>query len=380
MKIFHLGDLHLGKRVNGFSMLEDQKYILQQILDYAEEERPDGIMIAGDVYDKGIPPIEAVHLLDWFLTELVRKKIFVALVAGNHDSPERLEFGGKLLRENNIYIAGVVREKAVKFIQKDDFGEIHFYLIPFLKPAMVTPFAEEKPKDYTSAMEFILSNTEIDTSKRNILIAHQFVTYGGNVEQCDSETQSIGGLEEMDMAVFDAFDYVALGHLHSPQKVGRDTIRYAGSPLKYSFSEVHQKKSVTVIEMKEKGSVLLKQKPLYPLHDMRMIKGPLEGLLEAAGAESELQQDYIKAVLTDDMEIIDAIGKLRSVYSNVMILEFDNRRMIDRSFSSVPAENFEQISPLHLFQEFYQKQNGIEMSSEEITFLEKMYLEMDSFL
>ncbi|HKL79510.1 MAG TPA: exonuclease SbcCD subunit D, partial [Mobilitalea sp.] len=272
MKLLHTGDLHIGKKVNEFSMLEDQEHILKQILDIADEHKPQGIIIAGDIYDKGIPCVEGVTLFDYFLTELHKRKLAVFMVSGNHDSSERIDYGGRIMEENHIHIAGTYQGKLDKIVLSDEHGLINIYLMPFVKPAHVRRYYPEV-KTYQEAVEAILSHGDIDKSQRNLLVAHQFITSGDNKpERCESETISIGGLDNIDTSVFEAFDYVALGHLHGPQRIGRDTVRYAGSPLKYSFSEARHIKSVTMIEIGDKGDVRYDKLPLQPIRDMREIK------------------------------------------------------------------------------------------------------------
>lgn len=254
MKLFHLSDLHLGKRVYAFSMLQDQRYVLEQVCALAEKHQLDGILLSGDLYDKPIPPVEAVQLLDEFLTKMQQMGIAVYAISGNHDSAGRVDFGSRILQQQNLHICGAFDGKLYHVSKEDAFGEIHFYLLPFLKPATVSAFREGgESLTYAEAVKWALETMDIDTTKRNVLLAHQFVTWKGTAEESDSETKTLGGVDEMDASLFFDFDYVALGHLHSPQRIGRDTIRYGGSPLKYSFSELRQKKGVTLVEIQEKG-------------------------------------------------------------------------------------------------------------------------------
>ncbi len=274
MKFAHLGDLHIGKRVNDFLMLKDQEYVFEQIIDIIKNEGVDNVCIAGDVYDKQVPSLEAVALFDDFLTKLSTLDVGIYIISGNHDSVERLSFAGKLLEKSNVYLAGIYNGEVEKKVVSDNFGDINIYMLPFVKPIHVKKyFPEIEISDYNQAVKMVIENTEIDTSKRNILIAHQFVT-GASV--CDSEELSIGGLENIDASIFDDFDYVALGHIHGAQKVSRETLRYSGTPLKYSFSEINHKKSMTIFEMKEKGNVDIKLVDLKPLHNMRKIEGTYE--------------------------------------------------------------------------------------------------------
>lgn len=374
MKFIHTGDLHIGKRVNEFNMIEDQKYILEQFISIVKSEKPEAIIIAGDVYDKSQPSAEAVELFDDFLTKLVASVNVVFIISGNHDSPERLSFGSRILKRNGLYIAGVFNGKLDKITLKDEYGPIHVYLLPFVKPAVVRAFYDEDMESYNDAVGVIISNENICTEERNILVAHQFVTSGGvSPERSDSESISLGGLDNVDASLFQSFDYVALGHIHRPQRIGRDEIRYAGSPLKYSFSEARHHKSVTIIEIKEKGNVKIDTMPLLPLRDLREIKGPIHELIKIGKEDTKGATDYIHATITDEEEIYDALGKLRQVYPNIMILDFDNkRRQMNLEFEEVSAEKIENKSPMDLFAEFYKAQNNKQLSKEELKIIEKL--------
>lgn len=373
MKFMHIGDLHVGKRVNEFNLIEDQKYILDQILKLVEQYRPDGVLIAGDIYDKPQPSAEAVELLDEFFTSLTKRSLAVFVISGNHDSPERLGFGNRILREEGLHIAGVFDGVVRKEILEDSLGTVNLYLLPFLKPAMVRPFTEQPVETYEDAVREALRSAAIDPKQRNILVAHQFVTAAGRQpERSDSEVIALGGVDQVDYSLFEAFDYVALGHLHGPQRVGRDTVRYAGSPLKYSFSEARQKKSVTLVELKEKGQVEFQLIPLVPLRELREIRGPLAELLKIGREEGQASEDYLHATLTDPGEVYDAVGQLRTVYPNLMALDFDRtanagaERNREQAMVSEPREK----SPLELFEQFYQLQNDQELSGEERKLME----------
>lgn len=373
MKLFHLSDLHLGKRVYGFSMLEDQKYVLKKILDMAEEEKLDAVLLAGDIYDKAVPPIEAVQLLDEFLTALRKKGIAVFLVSGNHDSAQRLQFGSRLLEEENIYVAGTFTGKPYHVQKEDAYGEIHFYLLPFLKPAVTAPFRqEEEVQTYEEAVKWALAQEEIDFSKRNVLIGHQFVTWKGKAEESDSETKMLGGIDAVDAGLFFDFDYTALGHLHQPQKVGRETIRYSGSPLPYSFSEIRRKKGVIMVELKEKGNVSFHFLPLPALHGMREIRGSLEALLQAAKEEGG-SRDYMRVILTDEEVLHDPVGQLRVYYPNLMTLEIEKRE-ISKGAVTLPKER--EQSPTELFRMFYEERQGKPLSSAQEKIVEAIWQEM----
>lgn len=372
MRLVHISDLHIGKKVNEFSMIEDQQHILQQILHITDEHKPQGILIAGDVYDKGIPSVEAVMLFDWFLTELYQRGLEVFLVSGNHDSAERIEFGGRILGDTRIHIAGTYQGKLERVTLTDEHGPLQIYLLPFVKPALVRRYYPEV-ESYQEAVEAIIKHGEVDASARNILVAHQFITSGDTQpEQCDSETISIGGLDNIDASVFEGFDYVALGHLHGPQRIGRDTIRYAGSPLKYSFSEARQTKSVTLIELGMKSEVNYMKIPLLPIRDLREIKGPIHALMDPKIYSQANTLDYIHATLTDEEEIYDAIGKLRSVYPNIMRLDFENSRTAWNAEALLAAAKVEERSSLELFEEFYESQNNQPMNIEQRAIMQKI--------
>ena len=373
----HLADLHLGKRVNGFSMMEDQEYILNRILEIMEEEQPDGLLIAGDVYDKTIPPAEAVRLMDDFLTAVAAKHVPVFLISGNHDSAERVAFGHQLMQGSGIWISpvydGIIRHHTLE----DRWGEVNIYLIPFLRPCVVRSFFPDvEIEDYTDALRTIIEDLQVDTSRRNVVLAHQFVTAAGALpETCDSEQLSVGGLDRVDGSVFSPFDYTALGHLHGPQRVGSETIRYAGSPLKYSFSELHQKKSVTVAELRAKGETEIRQIPLQPRREMIELRGTFEEILEEARKKGELQTDYYHMILTDETDVVDALSRLREYYPNIMLLDYDNRRT--RSQKEVEQlDRVEERTPGELFAALYEQQNGQEMDSDRKEYLDGLIREI----
>lgn len=376
MKLLHTSDLHIGKRVNEFSMLEDQEYILNQILQIVDEQKPQAILIAGDIYDKNIPCVEGVTLFDSFLTELHKRGPVILLVSGNHDSSERINFGGRIMEENLIHIAGTFNGVLEKIALTDEFGILNVYLLPFVKPATVRRYYPEV-ETYQEAVETIISNSQIDESERNILLAHQFITYGDSMpERCDSESVSLGGLDNIDASVFAAFDYVALGHLHKAQRIGRDTIRYAGSPMKYSFSEANQNKSVTMIEFGKKADIAYNKIPLEALRDMREIKGPIAALTDSKNYSRGNTLDYIHATLTDDEDIYDAIGQLRSVYPNIMRLDFENSRTVWNADAKTAAVDVEQMNSMELFEDFYENQNNIPMSVTQKGIMQRLFDEM----
>lgn len=391
MRFIHLADLHIGKRVNEFSMLPDQRYVLGQVLKVLDERAVDGVILAGDIYDKPVPSIEAVQLLDWFLTELADRKLPVYMVSGNHDSGERLAFGAKLLEHSRIHVAAVYDGTLEPIRLEDEYGTLFLYLLPFVRPANVKKALEgnaalqtkegaddlpvkEKSvsgkKDgmsetagvvmtYQEAVEQVLAQADISSDDRNLLVAHQLVT---GARRCDSEDISIGGIDNVDAALFDAFDYVALGHIHGPQSVTRDTVRYAGTLLKYSFSECHHKKSITLVELREKGNVTVEEIPVRPLHDMRQIRGTYDTLMSYDFYRDSDREDYLHVALTDEDEIPEAMGRLRTVYPNIMKLEYDNRRTKKMEQIQGAEEEREEKSPLDYFGEFYEKQNNQAMT------------------
>lgn len=360
MKFLHLADLHLGKRVNGFSMLEDQAHILRQILAILDDEQPDGVLIAGDVYDKSVPSVEAVGLLDGFLTELRARGVPVLLISGNHDSPERLAFGGRVMDSCGIHISPVYDGALAPVTLQDAFGPVHVWLLPFVKPAHVRRwFPDADIESYTDAMAEAVAHMDIDTAARNVLVTHQFVTGGA---RSGSEELSVGGTDNVDSGVFAPFDYAALGHLHGAQHIGRETIRYAGSPLKYSFSEARQHKSVTVVTLGEKGDVQVRTVALTPLRELREIRGSYDELTARSFYEhTTYRSDYLHLILTDEQDVFDAMSRLRTIYPYLMTLDYDNARTRAAGGMSVPAET-ERRTPLELFEALYQRQNHRPMS------------------
>ena len=362
MKFIHISDLHIGKRVNEFSMIDDQRSILNQILEIIDSTKPDGIIIAGDIYDKSMPSEEAVHLLNDFICALSKRELDTYIISGNHDSAERLAFGYQLMDKSGIHISPVYNGEPVKFNLKDSYGELFLYMLPFIKPVHVRRyFPDEEINSYTDAVKIAVKHMDIDTDKRNIIVTHQFVT---GALRSDSEEISVGGSDNVDASVFDNFDYVALGHIHAPQKVGRETLRYCGTPLKYSFSEEKHEKSVSIVELKEKGNVEISTAPLKPRRDMRTIKGSYMELTSKAFYEATNTDDYIQAVLTDEEDILDAIARLRAIYPNIMSIKYDNIRT-KKNNEIGRAENVEARSPLDIFSEFYQKQNNKPMNDEQ---------------
>lgn len=370
MKFVHLSDLHLGKRVNGYSMLDDQKYILIQILNVIDEQNPQAIIIAGDVYDKPIPSAEAVQLFDDFLYKLTKRNLQVLVISGNHDSPERIAFGSRFMDKSGVHMSQVYNGNVEPVKIKDENGVVNFYMLPFIKPANVRSFYEnEEINSYTDAIRVAVSHMNIDKSDRNIIITHQFVT---GAVRSESENIVVGGTDNVDSSVFDDFDYVALGHIHGPQNIGKSTIRYCGTPLKYSFSEINHKKSVTVVDIKEKGNVSVSTVPIIPKHDLREIKGSYNELTLKKNYEGTATDDYLHIILTDEEDVVDAVGRLRSVYPNLMKLDYDNTRTRN-SFVISKAEEVDKKSEIELLCEFYEKQNGKEMSDELLEYSKELF-------
>lgn len=365
MRFLHTADLHIGKRVNEFSMLEDQEYILRQILKTADKEQVEAVLIAGDVYDKQVPSAEAVRLFDWFLTQLNSRKLPVFVIGGNHDSVERLSFGAQIMEESGVYLTQSYDGKVVPVRLEDEYGPVKLWMLPFLKPAMVKRFfPEQEIVTYQDALETVIGNMELNREERNLLIAHQFVTGAVTGGSEDSVEVFVGGVENVDASVFADFDYVALGHIHRAQSAGGERIRYSGTPLKYSFSEIRHEKSVTIAELKEKGSLTVHQVPLKPLHDMREIRGSYEELVLRENYQGTNLEDYLHVILTDENDIPDVIGRLRSIYPNIMKLDYDNQRT-RRNQELMKEEAAVEQSPMELLGQFFSQQNNQEMSPEQ---------------
>ncbi len=374
MKIMHLSDLHLGKRVNEFSMLEDQIYILNEIINIIDEQKPKVIILAGDIYDKPIPPAEAVEIFDDFLYKLSKRNLYVFIISGNHDSAERIAFGSRLFDKSGIYLSPVYNGKISPICIDDKYGKVNFYMLPFIKPVHVRRFfPDAEIYTYTDALSTVISDMHIDTAQKNILITHQFVTGSSRTE---SEDVSVGGSDNVDADIFKDFDYVALGHIHRSQSCGSEYIRYCGTPLKYSFSESKDTKSITVIDIKEKGNIKLDFIPLTPLRDMVEIKGSYnELMLKSFYENTSLTDDYVHITLTDEEDIPDVITKLRVVYKNIMKLDYDNQRTKKSSEINL-INDMESKSPLELFDTFYELQNGKHLSDTQRVFLKNIIEEI----
>lgn len=362
MKIMHLSDLHIGKKVNEYSMLQDQIYILKEILRIIDNEKVETVIIAGDVYDRSLPPNEALELFDEFLYQLSSRNVNVFVISGNHDSPERISYGGRMMTENKIFLSPVYDGNVKPISLNDEYGKVNFYMLPFVRPADIRRyFPDENIENYTDAVKLAIDNMNVDFSERNILVTHQFVT---GAELSESEDIIVGGTDNVSGEVFDGFDYVALGHIHREQTVGKDNIRYCGTPLKYSFSEAKHIKSVTILDFKDKENIEYSKIPLTPLRDMREIRGTYDELTLKSNYENTNVDDYLHITLTDEEDIPDAIGKLRSIYPNIMKLDYDNLRT--RGSGIVDAiENIESKSPFELFADLFKQQNNQDMSEEQ---------------
>lgn len=366
MKFMHLSDLHLGKRIYEYSMIEDQEYILQQILDIIEAEGIQTLLLAGDIYDKPIPTVEAVNLFDRFLVTLSKRGVKTLIISGNHDSAERITFGSRLMEDSGIYFAPAYHGEIYSVMLRDEYGDIEFSLLPFIKPVHARQcFPEEDITSYTDAVACALKRETAPDHLRRVLMTHQFVT---GASRCDSEDIAVGGIDNVDATVFDGYDYVALGHIHSPQNVQRETIRYCGTPLKYSFSEIDQEKSVTIVTMKEKGDITVETLPLIPRRELRHLRGTYDSLtLKSFYENTTYSTDYVYITLTDEEDIPDAIGRLQVIYHNLMCLDYDNTRT--RQNQSIEgAEDAEHKTPLKLFEELYELQNNQPMTEQQRSF------------
>ena len=368
MKILHTSDLHIGKRVNEYSMLEEQDFILKQITEIAATEQPDAIILAGDIYDKSIPTAEAVSLFDDFLVGLSKLGKAIFIISGNHDSPERIAFASRIMEACKIYLAPVYGGNITPTILKDGDCEVAFYMLPFIKPSIVQHYADEgaEIKTYDAAVRYAISKMDIDKKRRNVLITHQFIT---DAERSESEDTIVGGLDNIDASAFDDFDYVALGHLHRPQCCSRETIRYSGSPLKYSFSEVHDKKSVSIVDINDDG-VHVTEKPLVALHDWHDLRGTYEELTEKSFYDGRpYQEDFVRITLTDEDDIPDGMRKLKTIYHKLMDLQYDNKRTRSGQTAIGKPMNIESLKPDQLFAELFEKQNAQPMSEDQMQYL-----------
>ena len=359
MKFAHISDLHLGKRIHQFSMIEEQKYILEKIEKIVKEEKVDGILIAGDVYDKIYPSAEAVALFDSFLVHLAKEEVQVFVISGNHDSPERIAFLGELTKKAGVYLSQVYDGQVEEIEIEDEFGKVCIHLLPFIKPVHVRHFFEEETiQNYTDAMSVIVKNMNLNIEDRNVLVAHQFVT---GARRSDSEEISVGGLDNVEAAVFDDFDYVALGHIHRAQNMGSGKVRYSGTPLKYSFSEWQDEKTVTIVELKEKGNVEIKEISLTPQHDMVKIRGLFMEVMNPLNFQGLDVNSYLHITLLDEMDVPEAFHRLAAVYPNLMQMEYDNLRTRERREVQIRKE-VAKISPQDIFAGLYETMNNQPLS------------------
>lgn len=367
MKFIHLSDLHLGIRVNDFSMSEDQRYILDRILDIIDSEAPDGIIIAGDIYDKSMPPAEAVAMFDDFISSIADRKIKTFIISGNHDSAERIAFGSRIMNAGGIYLSPVYNGDIKPVVMEDEYGSVNIYMLPFVRPSAVRAFYPDDDTDsYSSAVETAVKHMNADFSQRNIIITHQFVT---GAVRSDSEDISVGGTDNVSADIFADFDYTALGHIHKPQNIGSERIRYCGTPLKYSFSEAKQDKSVTVIELGKKGDINVRTVGLIPLRDMTELKGSYEELMKKSFYEGTgYTEDYVHITLTDENDIPDAVSKLRLVYHRLMKMDYDNARTKKQSIIE-GMTSARETDPEKLFGEFFESQNNVPMNDEQAAFV-----------
>ena len=355
MKFIHVSDLHLGKRLHETSLIEDQYEILKQILNIIDDEKPDGIIIAGDVYDKSVPSAEAVALFDYFISELAKKRLQVFIISGNHDSAERIAFGSKIMDAVGMHLSPVYNGEILPITLNDEHGEFKVYMLPFIKPSHVRRFYEDESiESYTDAVKVAIDKMNIDTNMRNILITHQFVT---GAKRSESE-ESVGGTDNVDASVFEGFDYVALGHLHGAQYCSNEKIRYSGTPLKYSFAEYNDTKSVTVISFGKKGDApKIKTVELKPIRDMKKIRGKFDELVNSVNKTD----DYVQITLTDQEDIPNAMSRLQTVYKNALELRYDNART-RQSSNILGAEGVEKKTAFELFSEFFVDRNNAPMS------------------
>lgn len=380
MKFFHLSDLHIGKQLHRYNLKEDQQVILKEVITYAKELRPDAIVIAGDIYDKSVPSAEAVNVFDEFLTDLseITPEIPILIISGNHDSPDRLKYASEILKRHHIYLAGNVPERPEEHIEKvtlhDAYGEVNFYLLPFMKPAYVKNiFVDGTPETYSDAVKEIIKREKIDyKDKRNVLVSHQF--YVGekaeSPETCDSEVFSVGGIDNVDIGSVKEFDYVALGHLHGAQCIGKPEIRYCGTLLKYSVSESTQNKSLTVVTLKAKGEKPeIENYPLHPLRDVRKKKGTLDEIIKEA-QETE-KDDYISITLTDEIDPYKPKEQLERIFSHILEIRVDNQRT--RTKLKEMDEELVMKDPFTSFAEFYKEMQGREMNGEEETIIKEIF-------
>ena len=373
MKFIHLSDLHLGKKVNGFSMIDEQKYILNQILEMMSEIKPDCVLIAGDVFDTGIAPVEAIKLFEQFLKSLSEIHTPVFVISGNHDSADRLSYCSDFIADKGIYISKSLGGDIEPITLSDEYGEVNIYLLPFIKPVDVNNIYKMEFSNYTDAVKYVIDRMNVDTSKRNVLVAHQYVT---GAMPSESETSiNVGGLDNVEKYIFDVFDYTALGHIHRMQNIGSQSVRYCGTALKYSLSETGATKYLNVVEIKEKGTLKIDEIPLEPKNDMRQIKGKYDDLVSRKNYEGTAVNDYIYAVLTDENDIPDVVSKLRTVYPNIMAISYDNVHTSQNNPEEV-YQKYESRTPLEFFGELFKRQNNENLTDEDEKILKELISEI----
>ncbi len=369
MKLLHISDLHLGRKIYEYSMIEEQKNALNQVLEATDKHNIESVLIAGDIYDKSIPTVEAMELFEWFLFELANRNVKVFVISGNHDSSERVSFGAEAFKKSGIYIAKAYRGQVPCVELFDEYGEVYIHMIPFVKPAVVRHFHEGEIEDYNKALESVVANMSYDTAKRNVVMVHQFIT---GAVRSDSEEVFLGGLDNVDYEIFDDFDYVAMGHIHKPQSMGRKCVRYSGSPVKYSIDEISHKKSMTVIELKEKGSISISTIEFMPLKDIRKIEGTYLELTDRSNYIDTKTDDYLHVVLNDEQDVPDALRRLKVIYPNILKLEYKNKRT---------AVNRQAIAPLNAknkgvfdyISELYEMQNNQEIDKMQLKLVERLW-------
>lgn len=360
MKLFHISDLHIGIRLHELPIAEEQRYILNEILDICEAKKPDALLIAGDIYDRAVPSAEAVGIFDEFLTGLSEREIPVFAISGNHDSAERISYGSRIMADKGIYLSNVYNGHTEPVILNDEYGEVYIYMLPFIRPQTIRRFFDEEIVTYDDAVTAAVKEMNIDTSRRNVIVAHQFVT---GAQTAGGEELIIGGTDNISADIFKAFDYTALGHIHRAQKIKSEYIRYSGTPMKYSFSECNDEKAIQVIELGEKGSIGLSTIPLVPMREMREIRGTYESITNRDNYKNTNTDDYLHITLTDEEDVPYAIEKLRTIYKNLLRLDYDNART-RHALDSINAEVVT-LSPIEMFASLYEKQNGEALSDEE---------------
>ncbi len=374
MKFIHISDLHLGRKIYEYSMIEEQKNALVQVIDAVDKFNISGVLIAGDIYDKSVPTVEAMELFEWFLMKLVDRGIKVFIISGNHDSAERVSFGAKAFEKSGIYIAKAYDGK-VPFIElEDEHGALLVHMIPFVKPAIVRHYYEDSEIiDYNTALKTVVENMSYETSKRNIVMVHQFIT---GAVRSDSEEVFLGGLDNVDFEVFDDFDYVAMGHIHKPQNMGRKNVRYSGSPVKYSIDEINHKKSMTIVEFGKKGEVLVDTIPFVPLKDIRKIEGTYMELTKKSRYVDTKTDDYIHVVLKDEQDVPDALRKLKVIYPNILKLEYSNKRTVNnKNRSLIGMEQVKNKGVFDYVRELYEIQNNQKINDTQLNIVKRLWEE-----